>query len=513
MNFHTAVEVPSSTITSLRCNSLSKRSVDQLLGRNYYNFPQIHRTRSSVRKELHLDQVPPPQEFKFATLNNVESSTTTSPNPSVKSNRLSKPPLPPPPVPDFPSESLLVTTDADFFSSPPVSAASNTGLSFDFNRSEKTQSVKSSTSLMEDLFGGPSSFTPTSSHTPSTHTPSFAPMDAWPSSSVPATNTTASGLDTGKAATSFLASASSASVDFDFPGASVFPASSSTNLPFNTLPTATAAMKLTFQESVLSSEKAGQNIRYELNGKILYQVEDEKHLIQYPVKLQFQGNDLKHYIKEFQSNDFTFISNRITAENYKIAFDVESAPPSPEPVMIATYKVQDQYKPALIKAKQRLQFTPSPVPSLQLIIQVALNPQFPIKINNFKLQVSLANLFNRIHFQSVRLGKAEPSDSVTSNSYDEKKHILTFLLNEVTPSSQKMFITLTADVIGSNNDELIAQNSEFTSLSLPILVKGGYENYLLSNLTIASPETDKKDILPIDKIEVKKSTQIEFRFQ
>jgi hypothetical protein len=312
---------------------------------------------------------------------------------------------------------------------------------------------------------------------------------------------------------------------------------------------------LEFQETVLCTEKNGQINKLEVNGKINYGLEDSSYALSFPITVDFDcktsgSTPQSSVIKDYQSNDFTFIRNKLSDDKYHLQFQIESLPRpvstssvmsaiSPpqssksennmsffssskqqpqdkQPTLpIITYQFADTFKPAVMKAKYKLQANPvNPAAPLSLLIQIAMNHQFPYHLKNFKVQISLSGLFQKIHFDSITLDSSQSSTFITSSQYDNKKYIFTTVLDSFRVNSTPgptNFITILMNILNFNQTEYDTHSQELLSgggVAFPMIIKGTYEDTLFSTLSVEKTATKPN----VDKISVKKQTSIEFRF-
>jgi hypothetical protein len=308
---------------------------------------------------------------------------------------------------------------------------------------------------------------------------------------------------------------------------------------------------LEFQETVQCTEKNGQINKLEVNGKINYGLEDSSYALSFPITVDFDcKTTVQSTIKDYQSNDFTFIRNKLSEDKTHLQFQIESLPrpvstssvlssaisppqssksennmsfysSSKQPqdkqptLPIITYQFADSFKPAIMKAKYKLQANPvNPAAPLSLLIQIAMNHQFPYHLKNFKVQISLSGLFQKIHFDSITLDAGQSSTFITSSQYDNKKYIFTTVLDSfrvnATPGPTN-FITILMNIMNFNQTEYDTHSQELLGgggVAFPMIIKGIYEDTLFSTISVEKTETKPN----IDKISVRKQTTIEFRF-
>jgi hypothetical protein len=290
-----------------------------------------------------------------------------------------------------------------------------------------------------------------------------------------------------------------------------------------------AFLTFTLQENIFYSEKSGQIIKFEHDGKVFYSIDQEQisssksSSSTEQLKIFFETFDKKHFIKGFDSKEFNFITNKVNEEISKLEITPETTIPLPSSTSVLSsaftsepllsYQFTDRYRPLLLKAKNKLQLNPSASsPSLQLIIQPALNLNFSYNISQLKVQLLLTPLFNKLPFTSVEAG----NDTGYSLNYDPNKRILTLLNENFLPSGSNMYLSYILNFIGYDVAELEDEKkkAEILAITFPIAVKSIYEGSLLSGLDIKPSAMINNDI-PIgnNEIKVKKQTFAEFRFQ
>lgn len=312
--------------------------------------------------------------------------------------------------------------------------------------------------------------------------------------------------------------------------ANLFPSIPSTS-PSSSSPLLT----VDFQEFVKSTDKANVNISCETAGKIFYQLQNYHQTYPITVQMATGGGGANNVVKEFQSNEFSFIQNKSSRDLIDLQFDIEKAPPTPPPSHgggsglptpsgdpIITYKFQDTFKPMIMKAKYKLQYQPTQ--PFQLLIQIALNASFNKQIiKGFKLQISLNSLAGIIPYETILLDNGMSARGAIGQ-YDQKKNIWTITLEEINPmaiaapgSGGPAFLTFVGNIQNYQPKALEEHfNEVLTNSSFPMIIKAQYNDSLISGLQVenlkANPPMGAGSAFPQEDLKIKKSTLLEYRF-